>query len=172
MSPLEELNYNEQYTQWNKYNSIHTLPSNVIFQKNLKKGYWLLLAGFILLTIDVVLANFVFDPTSTLITLCHCLVFIVFVAAIYTIMQKQKIELDLNTISIKNDVIEWSNIERILKHSFEAFGGLTFKNIIIETKDNRKIEFTYNFFNYESSDVEQLIYMFYKRSTKTNADSK
>ena len=161
----EEITFNEQYTQWNKYNSFANLPENMILQKKPKRAYLFLLLGIVLIAVAIFLFTAEFKPSDAVIVLIALLAFMSLAAGIFSLVQKQKIILEQKSILIKSDRIEWNEIESISKYSFQALGGINFKNIILETKDHRKFEFTYNFLNHNATDIEQIIYMFWKRAT-------
>lgn len=166
MNSRQELKYNDQYTERGKFNSLTNLPDRILLQKNSKNGYLLILLGIVLLVVNLVLYLTVFNQSNGLLFGMILLAFVSIAAGIYLISQRQTLLLDCNYFEINGVRTEWTKLNRVSKDSFQAYGGVTFKNLYFEIKDNQEIEFTYNFLNYSSEDIEQLVYMFWKRGTK------
>ncbi len=166
MSYPKDLTFNEQFLEFNKYDSIENIPTELKLESNKKRGLYLILGGIVLLIFAIIL-SFTFKSISNSFSIFSLLgAFVCFAGGIYSLVSKTVIELKPEGIQFKNVNIQWNEISVISKTNFQAFGGLTFKNIIIEYSESSKLEFTYNFLNHPSNDIEQLIYLFWERGRK------
>ena len=166
MNHPKELTFNEQYREFNRYDSIENIPKELKLVSNKKRGLYFVFGGIVLLVLSISI-SFTFKSISNSFSIFSLLgAFVFFAGGIYSLVSKTVIELKPESIQFKNEIVQWNDISVISKTNFQAFGGLTFKNLILEYSESSKLEFTYNFLNHPSNDIEQLIYLFWERGRK------
>lgn len=171
MSEKTELKYNDFYTEIVKWNDISTLPDSIKINGRKVYFYIELIIGWIALLVYCVF-SFIFNYELHFANIIGLILFscIMSLAGIWKLNNRAnniiltKEHFIIN--KIKHNWIDISQIFKLTEHKSSILRSRNYLFIELRKKDDTIIKFSCEEQNYNVTDIEQLVYMFWRRGTK------
>ena len=169
MSEKTELKFNDFYSEIVKWNNISTLPDSININGRKVYFYIELIIGWIALLIYCVF-SFIYNYELHFTSIIGLILFscIMSLTGIWKLNNRaNKIILTKEHFIINNIKHNWIDISQIFKHT-EHRRSILGSSLFIELrkKDDTILKFSCEEQNYNVTDIEQLVYMFWRRGTK------